>query len=153
MFKINKLWLVTLCTVFLYGLGVAAAVAKDYPFSWSANGEPVQGYKLYYKKAGSAGPPFAGTDANEGVSPIDLGKVTSFTVTGLEDNTTYRFALTAYNGSEESDLTDVITVFPELTPLAANVSVNSQTGEAPLTVNFNGSASTGSIATYSWVFG
>jgi PKD repeat protein len=131
------------------------SVGASYPFSWSANAEPVEGYKLYYKKGGSATPPFDGTDATEGVSPIDLGKVTSFTITGLEDNTTYHFALTAYNGSEESDLTDVITVFPVVTPdpLLASISVDSQTGEAPLTVNFDGSSSTGSISSYSWNFG
>jgi hypothetical protein len=85
---------------------------KDYSFSWSANEEPVEGYKLYYKKGGSSGPPFGGTDAAEGPSPINVGKVTSATISGVEDDTTYHFALTAYNGSEESDFTDVITVFP-----------------------------------------
>lgn len=50
--------------------------------------------------------------ASEGTSPIILGKVTSFTITGLEDNTTYHFALTAFNENDESDYTDVITVFP-----------------------------------------
>ncbi|WP_458776036.1 PKD domain-containing protein [Desulforhopalus sp. 52FAK] len=133
----------------------AVSAGVSYPFSWSANAEPVEGYKLYYKKGGSAEPPFDGTDAAEGVSPIDLGKVTSFTITGLEDNTTYHFALTAYNGSEESDYTDVITVFPEgsTDPLSANISVDGQTGDAPLTVNFDGSGSTGSISSYSWNFG
>jgi len=50
--------------------------------------------------------------ASEGTSPIYTGKLTSFTVSGLEDNITYHFALTAFNGNEESDFTDVITVFP-----------------------------------------
>lgn len=87
--------------------------AKDYTFSWSANAEPVEGYRLYYKKGGDAGPPFDGYDAANGISPVDVGKVTSATITDIEDNTTYHFALTAYNGSDESDFTDVITVFPK----------------------------------------
>lgn len=85
----------------------------DYSFSWSANPEPVDGYKLYYKKGGSAGPPFDGVDADNGSSPIFTDKVTAYTVDGLDDNTTYHFALTAFVGQEESDYTDVITVFPK----------------------------------------
>lgn len=91
----------------------ATSFAKDYSFSWSANAEPVEGYKLYYKKGGTVGPPFDGSDSTKGTSPQVLNKVTSHTVTGLVDNTTYHFALTAFNGSEESDFTDIITVFPD----------------------------------------
>lgn len=97
----------------LFGIFYATlSSAKDYTFSWSANDAPVDGYKLYYKKGGGASHPFDGSSANEGYSPIDIGDETSFTVTGLEDNTTYHFALTAYDGLEESDLSKIITVFP-----------------------------------------
>lgn len=88
------------------------AFAKDYTFSWSPNDGPIDGYNFYYKKGGNPGPPFDGTDALDGESPIILYDKTSFTITGLEDNTTYHFALTACKGLEESDYTDVITVFP-----------------------------------------
>lgn len=91
----------------------ASLQAKDYTFSWAANNGTVDGYKLYYKKNGNAAAPFTGADALEGRSPIDIGDVTSFTISGLQDNTTYHFTLTAYSGSEESDFTPVITVFPE----------------------------------------
>ena len=91
---------------------VPAAFAKDYSFSWTTNSGDIEGYKLYYKKGGVAATPFNGKDAWEGPSPIDIGNYTTFTINGLEDNTTYHFALTAYNGNEESDFTDVITVFP-----------------------------------------
>lgn len=86
--------------------------AKDYSFSWTANDGQVEGYKLYYKKGGSAGLPFEGNEANEGDSPIYIDDLTSITITGLEDNTTYHFALAAYSGTDESALTDIITVFP-----------------------------------------
>lgn len=89
------------------------ALGKDYSFSWSANPEPVTGYKLYYKKGGDAGPPFNGTDSSAGPSPINIGKKTSFTITGLQDNTTYHFAVTAYNSTDESDFSQVITVLPQ----------------------------------------
>lgn len=86
--------------------------AKDYSFSWTANDGQVEGYKFYYKKGGSAGPPFDGSEAIEGESPITIADFNSLTISGLEDNTTYHFALTAYNGVDESDFTDIITVFP-----------------------------------------
>lgn len=87
--------------------------AKEYSFSWSANDAQVDGYKLYYKKGGSTGLPFDGSDAFEGDSPISITDGTSVTVSGLEDNTTYHFTLTAYSGEDESDFTDIITVFPD----------------------------------------
>lgn len=86
--------------------------AKDYSFSWSPNEGQIDGYNLYYKKGGTAGPPFDGSDAIEGESPIMLYDQTSVTISGLEDNTTYHFALTACSGLDESDYTDVITVYP-----------------------------------------
>lgn len=97
-----------LLTVFLS----TPSIAKDYSFSWSTNSGQVDGYKFYYKKGGSAGPPFEGNDAIEGDSPIIIPDLSAFTVSGLEDNTTYHFALTAYDGLNESDFTDTITVFP-----------------------------------------
>ncbi|NCC04819.1 MAG: fibronectin type III domain-containing protein [Proteobacteria bacterium] len=104
--------LLALCLVGLGLLVTAPALAKDYTFTWSANPEPVEGYKLYYKKDGAAAPPFDGTGATEGAAPIDVGKVTTYTITGLDDNATYHFALTAYSGSEESGYSAIVTVNP-----------------------------------------
>ena len=95
-------------TIFL----ATPSFAKDYSFSWSANDGDVDGYKLYYKKGGAAAYPFEGDDAFEGPSPLYITDGTSVTISELEDNTTYHFALTAYSGDDESDLTDIITVFP-----------------------------------------
>lgn len=129
------------------------ASAKDYSFVWLANPEPVDGYKLYYKKSTVSGPPFDGTEALEGPSPINVGKKTAFTITGLEDNRTYYFALTAYSGNEESVFSEIIFVAgTEINPVAV-ISTTSQAGEAPFTLNFNGTSSTGTISTYSWTFG
>lgn len=94
-------------------LTATESLAKNYTFTWTANAEPVEGYKLYYKKDGAATQPFGGTGAAEGVSPIYVGKVTTFTVTGLDENSTYHFALTATNGSEESGYSDIVTVSPD----------------------------------------
>lgn len=106
---------VMLCSVLAAVFTSAFAFAADYSFSWSANPEPVEGYKLYYKKGGDAGPPFDGTDSASGPSPVNVGKQTSFTVTGLAGDSTYHFSLIAYNGSDESAFTKAVTVTPEST--------------------------------------
>ncbi|MFT5699749.1 MAG: hypothetical protein ACI8ZB_002615 [Desulforhopalus sp.] len=105
--------LVALISISLTLFFTVPSFAKDYSFSWSPNDGSVDGYKLYYKKEGVAGSPFDGDDANEGESPICVSDTdTSVTITGLEDNTMYHFSLTAYTALDESDFTDVITVFP-----------------------------------------
>ena len=114
--KTKKLQIIAACcTMLLCFFTTTITYAKDYTFSWSANPEPVEGYKIYYKKGGDAAAPLDGTAADQGPSPIDVGKITTFTIAGLEDNTTYHFALTAYNGNDESSLTEIITVFPSAT--------------------------------------
>lgn len=101
-----------ICLIFLTVFFAIPCLAKDYSFSWKPNKGQVEGYKLYYKKGGSAGPPFDGSDAIEGRSPIHIPGLTSFTICGLENNATYHFALTAYNSAGESDFTPTITVSP-----------------------------------------
>jgi PKD repeat protein len=152
---------IILCSMVLVCLSTDFAHATDYTFAWSANPEPVEGYKLYYKKGGEAGPPYDGIDSLYGPSPIDIGKLTTFTISGLEDNTTYHFALTAYDGNDESGFSGNITVFPaDNTPpsdppptLEAVIITDSQEGEAPLTINFDAGSSSGTIDNYTWTFG
>ncbi len=145
--KISYLWIGLLFCLSVSG----SASAKDYTFSWSASPEPVDGYNLYYKKGGDVLLPFAGNDAVQGPSPIDTGKVTTFTISGLEDGATYHFALTAYNSTAESDFSPIITVFPETT--SADLAASEEMGPAPLAVDFDASDSTGSITGYTWNFG
>ena len=112
-FDYKKFFLINLIFISLIVFFAIPCSAKNYSFSWAPNTGQVEGYKLYYKKGGSAGPPFDGYDAYEGESPISIAGLTSFTICGLEDNTTYHFSLTAYNGADESDFTHTITVFPD----------------------------------------
>ena len=93
----------------------STAQAATATFSWSANpdGDGVVGYKLYYDT--DSGQPYEGTQANEGPSPIDIPvssltdpSTPEVTITGLPSCTHFYFALTAYNASDESDLTDEI---------------------------------------------
>ncbi|KPJ72282.1 hypothetical protein AMJ52_06820, partial [candidate division TA06 bacterium DG_78] len=63
--------------------------------SWNKTRGAV-GYKVYYDSDAS-GPPYSGTDANEGPSPIDVGDVTSFQLSGLTSEIPYYIAITAYD--------------------------------------------------------
>jgi hypothetical protein len=81
------------------------AYAATITLAWdppSENPQLVAGYLLYYGNV--SGPPYEGTEANEGPSPIDVGNVTTFSFNGLDDTRDWFFAVTAYNkeGSEST---------------------------------------------------
>jgi len=64
---------------------------------WSAVSDPaLAGYQVYYGT--TQGGPYNGTDATEGASPISVGAVTQFNLTGLSNGTTYFFVVTALDG-------------------------------------------------------
>lgn len=81
------------------------SMARDVDFSWTANAEPVTGYKLYYKTGPDGTPPYDGTGLAAGDSPIAIGKVTAYAVSGLSPSNTYHFVITAINESDESNFT------------------------------------------------
>ena len=71
--------------------------AMDITLAWDANTEPnLAGYLVYYDSDVS-GPPYYGTGATEGNSPIDVGNVTELTLHDLLDGEVHFFAVTAYN--------------------------------------------------------
>ncbi|UCG66877.1 MAG: fibronectin type III domain-containing protein [Deltaproteobacteria bacterium] len=92
----------------------APTYAVDVTLEWDANTEPdLAGYNVYYK-TGSSGPPYNGTGAIQGNSPIDVGNVTQFTLTGLADGVTYFFVVTAYNtGDLESGYSNEVSTSGE----------------------------------------
>lgn len=64
---------------------------------WSAVPEmDVQGYLIYYGEKPSQ---YFGTDAASGPSPIDVGNVTQFTLSGLTNGKLYYFSVAAYDRS------------------------------------------------------
>lgn len=91
----------------------AAAEAATVKISWNANIEAdLAGYKLYY-----------GTASGAYGTPIDVGNVTSYTVTvNPQVTTTYYVALTAYdtsgNESVKSDETSITVTVADTTPPA-----------------------------------
>jgi len=86
--------------------------AQDVSFIWTASPEPVVGYKLYYETGTATAPPYDGKGLAQGDSPIDLGNVTTFTLSGLSPDQTYRFVLTTYSKTRESSYSSVVTVEP-----------------------------------------
>ena len=80
----------------------AAAGAATLALQWAANPEgDVAGYQVYY---GSPSDPYGGTWAAEGASPIDVGSVTTFTLTGLPAGARAA-TVTAYDVNRD-DVTD-----------------------------------------------
>jgi len=66
---------------------VAATTDTTITLSWPANAwYHLGGYRLYYDSDRS-GTPYSGTDADGGSSPIDVGNVTEYTLTGLSSPT------------------------------------------------------------------
>ncbi len=92
---------------FLFFCFTVTAFAMTVTLQWNANTESDRaGYKIYYNT--KSGPPYEGKGAIEGDSPIDVkiadvednGKA-KFTVTGLNDDDVYFFAVTAYNKNDD----------------------------------------------------
>ena len=76
---------------------IPTSYAADVTLSWDANTEAnIAGYKIYYQR-GSIDLPYKGKGAYEGISPVDVGNTTTFTVSGLDDTQIYSFVVTAYD--------------------------------------------------------
>ena len=128
MFSLRKIlsilspWKVILLFSFLFFFAVTQSYALDVTLQWDPNTEPdLDGYKVYYK-TGSSGPPYNGTGATEGDSPIDIGNVTTYKPHGLTDGVTYFFVVTAYDNevppleSDYSNEVSTATAGPTPTP-------------------------------------
>ena len=69
--------------------------------TFSLLGTGATNYKIYYST--SPGPPYNGTGANQGNSPINIGTSTTYTLSGLDfANNTYYFSATGINSEGES---------------------------------------------------
>ena len=133
-------WLLMVALLLLSG---TQALAGSISLAWDPVADPrLAGYKLYY-----------GTASRNYTGQVDVGNVTTRTVTGLTDGAKYYFAVTAYDGSRiESGLSnEVVGTVPSAVPVA-NFTASTTTGVAPLAMNFT-STSTGTISTYAWTFG
>jgi parallel beta-helix repeat protein len=99
------------------GLALTVLDALSVKLTWNANPESdVAGYKVYYDTDALA--PYEGKGAKEGDSPIDVKKVTSYTLSGLKTDMTYYFVVTAYdtNGKESGFSNEVRSNSPPQKP-------------------------------------
>jgi hypothetical protein len=115
----------------LFFFTLSQSYALDITLQWDANEEPdLAGYNVYYKP-GSSGPPYNGTGATEGDSPINVGNVTQTSLSGLTDGVTYFIAITAYDDeipSRESDYSNEIdTKAPQITSPPTITSMTNET--------------------------
>jgi len=82
------------CTLYLIPLTTYAAQVT---LAWDTAAGSVAGYQMHY-----------GTTSGNYDYSVDVGNSTSCTISGLQEGDTYYFAVTAYNGSDESDYSDEI---------------------------------------------
>ncbi|MBN2426846.1 MAG: fibronectin type III domain-containing protein, partial [Deltaproteobacteria bacterium] len=101
---------------FLLFISAKTLPAKEITLSWEPSpSSGVTGYKVYYQ-GGSNVAPLTGTGAylngTQVDSPVDVGNVLTVTLTGLDDDPLYSFAVTAYNDSTESAYSTIVTEEP-----------------------------------------
>jgi hypothetical protein len=109
-FKTSGFIVLNIALLFLWAIPTHAL---DITLAWTSD-PTVDGYKIYYE-AGSSGPPYNGTGAAEGDSPIDVGWVDEFTLRALSDDEDYYFAITAYNQYGESGYSNEVTTARSVT--------------------------------------
>jgi hypothetical protein len=132
-----------LSALLFFGLVLVAAGARaaEVTLAWDANRESdLEGYGVYYK-AGTEGPPY---DFFGYVALSDLAdeQAPTFTVSGLQPDTRYHFAITAYDsGGKESALSASVCaeVGDVVTPCAVS---DGSTGATPPPPGSPGSSST-----------
>ena len=110
-------------SVALLLLSAGVSRAADVKLQWDANTEStLKGYKVYYK-TGTSGPPYDGTGASQGSSPIAVTLSSladaanpEFTLQGLEDGQTYYICVTAYDDTAESGYSNEVVFDSGATP-------------------------------------
>ncbi len=123
--KKNSHFPFTASTLFLATLVLTVLSFASFGYSaqvkltWNANTDSdLAGYKLYY-----------GTASKTYTSNLDVGKVTSYTLSNLQTSTTYYFALSAYDSSKnESKLCTEVSFKTATDPNDALVIPQSQLG-------------------------
>ncbi len=79
------------------------ARAQDATLEWEPSPSAPDGYRIYYQSAPYTPAQWNGTGATQGNSPIDVGNVLTYALTGLTDGVWYWFTATAYRNAHCSD--------------------------------------------------
>lgn len=125
-----------LLSFLLLFLLIGQSQAKDITLAWDKNPEPeVVGYKVYYKAESSVAP-LEGWGALEGDSPVVVGNLTTAKISGLMDNQTYYFAVSAINAAGvESPLSEIVASAP--VPELVSPAVGEVAPQLPVTFRWN----------------
>ncbi len=118
---------ITLILMLFFG----TVCAKDATFVWTANPETdnIVEYHLHYNVGENSTPPYNGSGLNEGDSPITVGNVVEYTVTGLLEDDTYYFALTAHSIDNFSGYSVIASVYPDPTLTVSHIKLNGGSDE------------------------
>jgi hypothetical protein len=132
-----------LCLCFIAVLFAGAGHSAQVTLSWDPNSESdLGGYRIYY-----------GTGTRTYNWFVDVGKVTTHTITGLADGSTYYFTATAYDTSHHestySNEVSISTCTYSITPMTA--SMGQQGGTGTLQVITQNSCSWRAVSGASWL--
>jgi chitinase len=153
---IYKFFFATILACVLFIAGQTPCFASTVVLQWDPNTDAdLAGYKVYYQ-ADSSTPPFTGKVTNEGAnggdSPINVGNITTATISGLDPTHPYYFAVTAYNTSGvESAYSNIVYVPVLISPSgpSGTVSINqgNYTNKTAVKLNLTASGIT-NVAAY-----
>jgi len=132
----NMLVKSALAAILSLGLG-APAMASNASLQWDPVAAPgLAGYKVYYSDVATP---------LEAATPIDVGKLTTASISGLDPAKSYEFAVTAYDtAGTESSFSNVVTL-QELAPPSVGITspLNSASVSGVVTVSVNASDNVG----------
>jgi len=102
---------------------VSASFAAQVHLAWDPSSGEVSGYRIYY-----------GTSPGNHPTKVEVGNVTEYTVTGLEEGRTYYFVARAYNDYGESgDSNEVAWTAADTTPPGDITDLQAAPGPAKVT--------------------
>jgi hypothetical protein len=106
---------------------ILPAFGREVTLYWEPSPSPdVIGYKVYYQQ-GTPQLPLRGTEADQGISPIDAENSLMASVSGLEETAVYYFSVTAYdshnNESTYSNIVSTAWMPPLLSPQKESIVV------------------------------
>ncbi len=135
-----SLWVMWLLLFAVSGNLLAANVNLAWNPSTASN---VSGYIVYY-----------GQSSGNYTASVDVGNITSYTLTGLQDGTAYYFAVSSYDITREfeSRYSNETAINASAAPPTANFTASQASGTAPLAVTFT-PTTTGAITSWQWSFG
>jgi len=118
-----------LFVLFVISFVISSTVfAGGIQLAWDSSPDPVSGYRLYY-----------GTSSGNYTKSMDVGKVTTYTLPGLQDGLLYYIAVRAYNDSEESNYSNEVFGVSEpddTTPPAQVSSFQATSGDSCVTLSW-----------------